>query len=287
MDQFKSQRVVLSLVISLALGSSAGAEEAFRLDLCTDARTSGWAFYCEPPAAEEPVEEPEMPTEAPRPTAPVAVPPGPPTEQVPGPATQAILAYRAMVDEAKYRAVLDPTRENVLAYMELNKDIADRAGAFTDQWQRILFGTPHLNANVDYPLAAAGVGVYQDQLTAAREAALRETANTRGILFLTERAETCGICVVQGEVLAAIEQTYGVSILAVSRDGSPLPSFPEAVADQGQLAAMGLAEFPAPTLAIIDPKTRTVDVIGSGLLTADQILERVYVITEIPVGERY
>lgn len=266
----------------------ASADTAFQLDLCADSRTSGWSFYCKPPV-EETVQE-EQPD--PEPVVPVVVPPAPPatedaTEPKPGPATIAILEFRAMVDDIKHRAVLDPTRENVLAYMEINKQIAEQAGAFTDQWQRILFETPHLDANVEYPLASAGIGVYQDQLKAARLASFKETAATKGILFLFEDPNACGICTVQGEVLAAMQDIYGVSILAVSRDGSTIPTFPNAVTDNGQLTSMGLDAYPAPTLAMVDPSTNEVSVIGSGLLTADQVLERVYVITEVPVGERY
>jgi conjugal transfer pilus assembly protein TraF len=59
--------------------------------------------------------------------------------------------------------------------------------------------------------------------------------------------------------------------------------------DDGRLAKMGLAadKYPAPTMALINPQTKEIEVIGSGILTEDTILERVFVITQIPVGERY
>ena len=279
---------LLPVAFALTVPSAVISDTAFQLDLCADSRTAGWSFYCKPPQP-DPVDKPE-PEPAPLPPILAVAPPPAPEEKSepkPGPSTIAILEFRAMVDDIKHRAVLNPTRENVLAYMEINKQIAEQAGAFTDQWQRILFETPHLDANVEYPLAAAGIGVYQDQLKAAREASFKDIATTKGILFLFEDPASCGICAVQGEVLAAMEQIYGVSILAVSRDGAPMPGFPDAVVDAGQLKAMGLDSYPAPTLAMVDPSSNEVSVIGSGLLTADQILERVYVISEIPVGERY
>ena len=219
----------------------------------------------------------------------IAPPAEPPEAAEPqkGPATIAIEAFRAKVDEIKYRAVLDPTPENVQAYMEIQKQIGDQAGLFTDQWQRILYGTPHLNANVEYPLASAGIGVYQNQKRIEQEATLKKVAATLGILFFFDGDAACGICRVQGEVLKAMSERYGIEVLAVSRDGASNASFPNAVIDQGQLAAMGLSEFPAPTMGLIDPNSRNVDLIGSGLLTADQILERVHVVSEVPVGERY
>ena len=267
----------------ICAGNAAVAETAFRLDLCGDARTKGWSYYCTPPVpVEEPVVEEQEPVD-------VIAAPNEAEPSVPevGPATQAILAFRAEVDEIKYKAVLDPTPENVQAYMEIQKQIGDQAGVFTETWQRVLYGTPHLDANTEYPLASAGIGVYQEQLKAARQAALERTAATRGILYIFEGSEACGICKVQGEVLQDMRARYGIEILAVSKDGGGDANFPDAVVDTGQLEALGLAEFPAPTIALINPNSKEVDVIGSGLLTADQVLERVYVVTEVPEGQRY
>lgn len=272
-----------SLLALMAADLAFAQSEPFRLDMCESRITSGWSFYCRPPES-----EPEKETVA----VPQAVPQAPPPvnkgEVAPeNPATEAMMAYRALIDETKYRAVLDPTEENVRAYMEINKEIGDRAGAFTDQWQRILFETPHLNANVDSPLAEAGIGVYQDQMLAAREATFQRVANEAGILFIFEADQKCGICRVQGQILTQLEERYGVNILAVSMDGGGNASFPNAYVDNGRLQELGLEDYPAPTLALADPETGGVAVIGSGLITADEILERVFVITEIPVGERY
>lgn len=261
----------------LAAGMASAENEPFRLEMCSDNATRGWSFYCSPPPVEEEVEEE------------VAAPaPPPPTPAEPEyPATEEMMRFRKMVDELRHRAVMDPTEENVLAYMEVNKLIADKAGDFTEQWQRILFGTPHLNANVDYPLASAGVGVYQDQLKAVREDTFKTVANEAGIMFLFEGDDRCGICRVQGEVLAGMEQFYGVTIFGVSMDGGTNEFFPGAVVDNGRLAELGLADYPAPTLALVHPESGEIAVMGSGLITADQILERVHVITAIPEGERY
>ena len=163
----------------------------------------------------------------------------------------------------------------------------DRAGGFTDQWQRIIFSSPELSVLDDYPMAAAGISVYQDQMRAAREETFRQVANEAGILFIFEDSATCGLCRVQGEILAQMETHYDVSILAVSKDGGVNEHFPDAVSDDGRLADLGLQDYPAPTLALINPDTGEIAVMGTGLITADEILERVFVIVEIPVGERY
>ena len=253
--------------------------EGFTLDMCESPSTKGWAFYCSEPVpdAEEELEE-AVPQ--PQPEAPVK-------EEPEYPATEAMMAFRAHIDELKYHAVLDPTPENVLAYMEVNKELAERAVDFTEAWQRILFSTPHLNANVDYPLATVGANVWQDQMKAAREETFREVAREAGLLFIFDGDAACGICKVQGQILTQMEETYGVSILAVSKDGGANTFYPSAFTDDGRLEEMGLAEYPTPTLALAKPGTGNVSVIGSGILTADQILETVHILTKIPPGERY
>ncbi len=273
---------IASSAILLGVPNYAAAE-AFRITKCETRETTGWNFYCRDP---EPEEEPTAPEPAPTPEITQAPEPEP-VPEAPPTATEQMMAFRAQVDEIKHRAVLDPTPENVLAYMEINKLVADRAGDFAEQWQRVLFETPHLNANVDSPLAAAGISVFQDQMKAAREAAFVKVAQTSGILFIFEGDARCGICRVQGEVLAQMQENFGVSILAVSKDGGGNAYFPNAFADNGRLDELGLSDFPAPTLALIDPVTRDVSVMGSGLITADQVLERVFLITEVPVGEQY
>lgn len=254
--------------------------ESFTLDMCSEPSTKGWAFYCTDPKPENetdqveaaPLPEPEQSKETPIPEF---------------PATDAMMAFRAQADELKYRAVLDPTPENVLAYMEINTEIAKRAGDFTETWQRVLFETPHLNANVDYPLATVGASVWQDQMKEAREQTFREVASEAGILFIFDGDASCGICKVQGQILAQMEETYGVSILAVSKDGGANAFYPEAFRDDGRLTEIGLQDYPTPTLALAKPGTQEIAVIGSGILTADQILENVHIITKIPFGERF
>ena len=279
----KSILTGVSLALMWFLSSQVEAEP-FRITKCETRETTGWNFYCRDPEPEE--EEMVLPP-PPMPEPVIQPAPEPDRESEEPTATERMMAFRAQVDELKHRAILDPTPENVLAYMEVNKQIAQRAGDFAEQWQRVLFETPHLNANVDSPLAAAGITVFQDQLKAAREAAFVNVAQTSGIMFIFDGDDRCGICRVQGEVLAQMQSHFGVEILAISKDGGPNAFFPNAFVEDGRLEAMGLGDFPAPTLALVKPDTNEVAVMGSGLITADQILERVFLITEVPVGEQY
>lgn len=252
--------------------------DSFSLGKCEEQAMSGWSFYCDPePVEEEAIEDVAAP----------APPPQPEPQPTPETATEQMMAFRAEVDELKYRAVLDPTEANVRAYVEIQKQLIDQAGYFTDQWQRVIFSSPDLSVTDDFPMSAAGIGVYQDQMKAVRDETFREVATTSGIIFIFEDDSLCGLCRAQGQVLAQMQDWYDVSVLAVSRDGGTNASFPDAVMDAGQLEAFGLADYPTPTMALVTPETGEIAVMGTGLLTADEVLDRTFVLTQVPVGQRY
>ena len=250
---------------------------------CDDRVQTGWNFYCDPPE-EEP--EPEQPAPAPKPEAKPEEAPAEETEK-PKSYTEQIEEFRKELDEIKYRAVLEPTPENVQAYMEAQKNMSAMAAKFTDQWQRVLFKTPDLDINTRFPMTQMGGAVYQDQIRVARENSLKEAAANLGFMVIVEDSAVCGLCTPQLEVIKRMQANFGIEPIVVTVDGSFHPLYPNAVVDTGQLKAFGLADSPRPTVALVEPKTGIVEPIGSGLLTEDAILERVHVVTQIPAGERY
>jgi len=270
------------LYLFLAVASLAATEAPAKL-ICNGQEVDGWHFYCDPEPAPDPTKKPE-----PQPDQQAEQEPEDAEEaKKPMTATEQIEAYRAYADELKHRAILDPTPENLEAYMKVNMEMAQMASRFAAVWQRVLFQSPDLDANTRRPLTQMGTNIYQDQKNAAEQAALRRAATEAGFLFVYDDPVACRICLAQAEVLVAMRDAYGIEILAVSTDGSPMQGFPDAVANDGQLEALGLQDLPRPFIAIVETETGEVSLIGGGLLTEDQILDRVYVVREVPVGERF
>ena len=267
------------ICLFLALGSAAFADASPQTPLrgfsCEDERTRGFNFYCDPAAVEE--EVPEVKEADPPPAPPV------PTKTY----TEQIEEYRRDLDELKHRAILEPSPANVQAYMQAQAAMVRQAGLFTEVWQRSLFSNPSLDANVSRPLSAIGENLFQDNLDVEREAAFETAASEHALMFVYEGSGACLVCETQGEVLRQLIDQYGVAVLAVTRDGIALPTFPESLPDQGQIANMGLDEIPSPFLALVEPNSNSFDLIGAGLMTQDAILDRVRIITSIPEGELY
>ena len=97
----------------------------------------------------------------------------------------------------------------------------------------------------------------------------------------------CGLCTPQLEVIARMQANFGIEPIVVTVDGAFHPLYPDAVMDTGQLRHLGLADHPRPFVALVELQSGTVEPIGSGLLTEDVIFERVHVVTQVPVGQRY
>ncbi|WP_372574730.1 conjugal transfer protein TraF [Ruegeria jejuensis] len=269
------------LLISTALITLFGQGAEARL-FCNGDEVTGWHFYCDPEPEEDPEPQPE-----PEPETTQAPEPAPEPDPKPLTATEQIEAYRKHANELKHRAILEPTPENLQAYMRVNREMVVMAQKFTAVWQRVLFSYPDLDANVKRPLTQMGTHIYQDQKNLAERAALQRAAEDATLIFVFDDPAYCRVCLAQSQILDAMRQQYGVEILAVSTDGSAIEHFPDAVADSGQLESLGMSEFPRPFVAVVDLTNGAVDHIGGGLLTEDQILERIRVVREIPIGERY
>ena len=248
--------------------------------VCNGEHITGWHFYCEP----EPGKEPEQPPEKPRAPEPAAAPPPP---EAPPTATEEMMALRKEADELKHRAILDPTPENMEAYMRMNAMMAQKAATFAGAWQRVLYENPVLDANVDRPLTQMGKAIYQDQKNVRQKLALQRAARNSGLIFVYEDPLACRLCVAQAQVLKAMEETYGVDVLAVSADGTPIEGFGDFVIDAGQLRELELEDHPRPFLALVEPQSGDMQLLGGGLLTEDLILERVYAVREVEFGEQY
>src|SRR3546814_2107748 len=80
-------------------------------------------------------------------------------------------------------------------------------------------------------------------------------------------------------ILKSLSMNSGFNVVAVSMDGGPNREFPNYVVDVGQHAKMGLTTKATPTLVLYDTVTRRPIPIGTGILSADEITERIFMLT--------
>ena len=90
-----------------------------------------------------------------------------------------------------------------------------------------------------------------------------------------------------GPLLRAFATRHGLDVLAVSLTGAALEGWPEAVADNGRAARLGLGEAPVPALVLFDTKTKRVLPVGFGVMAEDEMAERLFALTALEPGHDY
>ena len=232
----------------------------------------GWHFYCD--------REENAPEAEPKPRSPAADP-GDPA----GPATERILEMRRALEEARAEAILDPTAENVTAYLRLQQETLQRAAAFSDAFRRAVWSTPEVDYTLVRPVGALAKRVWTDGRREARDAALARLGERYGLIYLGDAR--CGACKVFGPLLRAFAERHGLDVLAVSRTGEALEGWPGAVPDNGRAARLGLGNAPIPALVLFDTVTKSVLPVGFGVMAEDEMAERIFALTELEAGNDF
>ena len=267
-------RLLAAIGIWAALGASAAGGE-WR-SWCGDPGTGaslGWHFYCD--RAEERQED----------AGPVQPAPEPPAARNGQSATERIEAMRQALEEARAEAILDPTPARVTAYLRLQKETLQRAATFSDAFRRTVWASPELDYTLKRPVGALAKQLWSDERRQARDRALANLKNRYGLIYLGHAG--CAACRVFGPLLRAFATRHGLDVLAVSLTGAALEGWPEAVADNGRAARLGLGDTPVPALVLFDTKTKRVLPVGFGVMAEDEMAERLFALTALEPGHDY
>ena len=232
----------------------------------------GWHFYCDRKEERREAEPPPPPLD-------------PHSSERTTTATERILELRLALEEARAEAILDPTPAKVTAYLRLQQETLQRAAAFSDAFRRTVWATPELDYTLKRPVGALAKRVWSDERRQARDAALARLGDRYGLIYLGHAG--CAGCKVFGPLLRAFAMRHRLDVLAVSLTGEALEGWPEAVADNGRAARLGLGNAPVPALALFDTATRRVLPVGFGVMAEDEMAERIYALTALEPGHDY
>ena len=101
--------------------------------------------------------------------------------------------------------------------------------------------------------------------------ALQQAAQEQGFFFFY--SASCPHCQRFAPILKQFSESYGFKVLAISMDGGYLPSFPEAVMDEGQKNQFHVSVLPS--LFLVSPKTEQATLVTEGAIEADELLRRI------------
>ncbi len=251
---------------------SSPAMPAMAADDCT---SLGWHFYCDP---EKEQEVPEAKPQRELPPVPAPVPQMDPRER--------IKLISDKLDKLKATAILDPTEENLTAYISFQRQQLDRASTFSDQWRRVIWQNPELDYDQLRPTGALAKRAWSDERKRTSATTLANLNSRYGVFYFF-RGNDCPQCLAFETALKPFTDKHGLHVMAISLDGTPSPAFPASVADNGQAVRLGITGQHLPALALFDEAGGQVIPVGFGALAADELERRIFVLTQVEVGDDY
>ena len=227
---------------------------------CGERKLGQW-FYCERPKA--------------KPATPQA------SAQPQVSSTERLKAITRQLDELKARAILEPTEANVIAYVRYQREQLDRASTFSDTWQRALWQNPDMDYTLQRPVSTIAKRAWSDNRSATRDQVLSRLGQRYGMFYFF--AQSCAACEVFSPILRSVADSHRINVMAISTDGGPSRTFPNYVVDSGQRQRMGVP-LATPALVLFDTVTRKTVPIGFGVMSADEVMERIFTLTNSKPG---
>ncbi|MBK7162412.1 MAG: conjugal transfer protein TraF [Sphingomonadales bacterium] len=227
-------------------------------------RRLGYWFYCTRP------KPPEQDAAIPAPSA---------------SATSQLDAVTATLRELKAKAILEPTPANVTAYIRFQREQLDRASLFSDVWQRAIWQDPDLDYTLQRPVSTLGKRQWQDARRAERNSVMAHLSERYGLFYFF--AQSCGACEVMSPIVQSVASTWHITVRAISTDGGPSRHFPSYTVETNQRTRMGLEPKVTPAVVLWDAAKGRAIPVGYGVMSADELQDRIYLLTSKEAGRDY
>ena len=199
---------------------------------------------------------------------------------------EAVAALKKLKEDAERKralAIIKPTPENLKNYIVAQEAMMDRASVFSDVWRRVIWANPKLNYQLRNPSNNSAIQVHDAQRAFKETESLARLNREWGIFFIFR--SDCPYCHRMAPTLKFLSEQYGIVVFPVSLDGGGLPEFPNPSRDNGMAASIGASVVPLVVLGNV--KDHRLLPIGSGVLSAQEIVERIYILTQTRPGELY
>lgn len=218
-----------------------------------DDHERGWFWYEDPKQEEEKIPEKKKVQ----------------TEQYP--ATAELKKYQAELEEAKAKAVMHPTAQNVLAYQQMQYEMIEKSGKFADVWMKNVYLNPSVDATQNVPIFPHANKIYVEEQRKKKVAKIKQLSQEYGLFFFFKKQ--CPYCEAFAPIVKSFSEKYSWEVLAISEFGERLPMFERSVQDNGLAGMWGVSSYPS--LFAVNPKTGHVIPIANGMISIQEMEERI------------
>ncbi|MBA3814684.1 MAG: type-F conjugative transfer system pilin assembly protein TraF [Alphaproteobacteria bacterium] len=194
--------------------------------------------------------------------------------------TQAIEAQRKALETKLHAAIVEPTRDNIIAYITAQKALMDQSQKFSEMWKQVVMTTPALDETLVHPVDQNARHVYYSEQHKETKKRIMRLASEYGLFFFFRK--NCSYCHHFAPIVKRFAQKYGWSVLPISLDGGTLTEFPNAKQNNGIAERLQIAHVPA--LIAIHPKSGQLIPLAYGLTSESEIENRVEMLTRVSGG---
>lgn len=192
--------------------------------------------------------------------------------------------FRKEMEAVLGKAVMNPSDDNLRAYMYVQRLSMEKSSLFADRWQRIVWQTPELDYSLVRPVNSAANELYKGARRDAEASNAKHAAGQGAGLFFFYTA-SCPYCRAMAPTVKMLQDAYGIQVMAISLDGSILEEFPDARMNNGIAENLGVQTVPAIFLA--QPSQHRVEPVAYGMLSAAELVQRLFVLMNAAPGEIY
>lgn len=170
-------------------------------------------------------------------------------------------------------AVLNPSRENILAEMAAKKKFMDMSENFANRYQQVTWTTPEFDYTLEHPMRTDTLWANGKDGYDRIQKKFSDAAKQFGLLYVFR--SDCPYCKKFAPVLKLFANAHGFSIISVSLDGQGTADFPNPVTDIRVLKRRNALPEAVPALYLVDPKQPEAQVLGFGLMNAKDMEQRI------------
>jgi conjugal transfer pilus assembly protein TraF len=243
---------------------------------------SKWLWYCD-----EAPQKPEKPKTEPVKPQPIEKPKEIIISKPKAPEIEAYEQLQKNLQDALKIATMNPTEANVKRWVELNNEVGDRSSNFADVGKRVIWQNPELDYSQRFPTSDIAKTAQRSALQQKKSQVFSNLAEQGWGLFFFFK-DSCPYCHKQAPVLQFVKQDTGLPILPVTMDGSSFDAanaLGNVMVDQGQSTVMGVRQVPSLVLGNVN--TKQLVFISSGIQSAEEIENRIYVLTSTKPGDNF
>ena len=180
-------------------------------------------------------------------------------------------AAKEELEEKLATAILEPTKENIVAYIVLQKKWMNQSAKFSEEWAKVLLDFPELDNTLAHPVSYYGRIVSRKLEAEEKTKRINELSKKYALIFFYEGSNK--ISQALSKILQEFSKKYDWKVFGVSHDGVILESFAKTKIDAGLSEKFRVQKFPA--VFVVSPSTEEAIPIAYGLTSIDTIEENI------------